>query len=109
MNRLSTPPMLVVLLVAGAASCAPADADRTSRVLEAYLDIVAAEDARPTGGSALRLLVAQAQSEQRFLRVAAVRALGRLENPDLAAEIEVALADPAPEVRAEAANALAQA
>ncbi len=109
MNRLPRHLTLAVLTVTGAASCAPADADRSARVHDAYLEIVAAEDVRPSSGPALRLLVTEASSDNRFLRAAAIRALGRLENPEIASEIENALADPAPEVRAEAANALAQA
>lgn len=108
-NRLPGHPTLAALIAIAAASCAPADADRTSRVQDAYLDIVAAEDVRPSSGPALRLLVTHSTSDNRFLRAAAIRALGRLENPELAGEIEGALADPAPEVRSEAANALAQA
>ena len=109
MNRLSQYPKLGLLVLVSTASCTPADANRSSRVKAAYLDVVAAEVARPTGGSALQVLLSHAESENRFLRLAAVRALGRLENPELAPSIQAALSDPAPEVRAEAANALAQA
>ena len=74
------------------------------------LSVVAAEDARPTGGPALVRLHVLADSDSRFIRAAAVRALGRLENSgDVADSLERALSDPAPEVRAAAANALAQA
>ena len=109
MKRLSPYPKLGLLVLVATASCAPPDANGSARVNAAYLDLVAAEVARPTGGAALRVLLSHAESENRFLRLAAIRALGRLENPELAPSIEAALSDPAPEVRAEAANALAQA
>jgi len=109
MTRLLNGRILLVLTTVSVASCAPADANRASRSNAAFLSIVAAEDARPTGGPALVRLHILADSDSRFIRAAAVRALGRLENPDVADSLERALSDPAPEVRAEAANALAQA
>ncbi|HAT38035.1 MAG TPA: hypothetical protein DCS75_06050, partial [Gemmatimonadetes bacterium] len=75
----------------------------------AFLDIVAIENARPEEGIMLDRLTAYTRSENRFIRAISVRALGRLENPTLASAIEELLSDPAPEVRIEAANALAQA
>ena len=109
MNRLLNVRILLLITTVSGTSCVPADANRTSRLNAAFLSVVAAEDARPTGGPALVRLHVLADSDSRFIRAAAVRALGRLENPDVADRIELALSDPAPEVRAEAANALAQA
>lgn len=109
MNRPTSLRLVALVAVISASACAPPDANRAERVNIAYLAIVAAEDARPTGGPALQRLLTVAETEGRFLRSAAVRALGRLENPDLAGAIEGRLSDPAPGVRAEAANALAQA
>lgn len=71
---------------------------------------MAAEDARPAGGPALETLIHGTRTPGApALRAAAVRALGRLETPDVADRILPLLADPSADVRAEAANALAQA
>lgn len=75
----------------------------------AYLAIVAAEDARPTEGPALDLIVRAAETDNVFLRRAGVRALGRLESPRHADLIADALSDESPSVRNTAANAMAQA
>lgn len=96
---------VLTLLLAG---CVP-DASPRKRLTAAYLRIVAAEDARPADGPELELLLQSTRAEQVLLRGAAVRALGRLENPELAGAIVPGLADPAPSVRAAAAHALAQA
>ncbi len=109
MNQLLNARFFLLLTTVSATSCAPADANRTSRLNAAFLSVVAAEDARPTGGSAMVRLHVFADSDSRFIRAAAVRALGRLENSGVADRIERALSDPAPEVRAAAANALVQA
>ena len=97
--------LLAALLLSG---CAP-DGARSDRVNAAYLAIVAAEDARPTEGPALDLLIRSADEDNVFVRRAAIRALGRLERPAHAGIIAEALDDPSPSVRAMAANALAQA
>lgn len=98
--------LLVVALLATA--CVP-DADRSERLDQAFLRVVAAEDARPSGGSALETLLRERRHDLAFIRHAAVRALGRLEDPELADAIVPLLTDPAPIVRRSAANALAQA
>ena len=95
------------LLVAG--GCTPPDAGRPDRTSAQYLQIIALEDARPTGGDDLAALIAAAGTTHGYLRQTAVRALGRLENPELVDEIAKHLDDPAPEVRGQAAHALAQA
>ena len=104
MRFLTALPMLVV-----ASACVP-DAGRSDRATEAYLELLAAEDARPTRArDGLSPLLRGLSAEQDLLRQASVRALGRLESPGLAHEIVRLVDDPAPSVRAEAANALAQA
>ena len=108
MNRLLQCWLLCALVITTGTSCAP-DANRSTRVHLAFLDIIGIQDKRVTEGVLLDQLKAYTQSENRFLRATAVRALGRLENPAVASTIERLLSDPAPEVRAEAANALAQA
>jgi cyclophilin family peptidyl-prolyl cis-trans isomerase/HEAT repeat protein len=69
---------------------------------------VDAEDSRPASGPALATLVDALELDDPFLRRVAVRALGRLESPALSATIAAHLADPEPDVRGGAAEALAQ-
>jgi cyclophilin family peptidyl-prolyl cis-trans isomerase/HEAT repeat protein len=97
-RRLSALCAICTLLVA----CDPPDPGRADR------RIVAAEDARPTEGPELAALLEATGSSDSYLRQMAVRALGRLENPELAEAIAPLLSDLRPAVRAEAANALAQ-
>ena len=107
-----TPLKRLVLAVAAAAltsSCTPPDPGREDRRAGAYLRLLAAEDARPESGRDLTTLIEATGSSVVFLRQTAVRALGRLENPDLVDEITPFLDDPVASVRSEAANALAQA
>lgn len=80
---------------------APSSEELRRQVLEA-------EDARAEG-EALAPVFAALESRDNETRRVAVRALGRLERGALAAAIAAAVSDPAPVVRAEAANALAQA
>ena len=72
----------------------------------AYAEIVAEEDAR--GEIGLERVRAHLGSADPRIRAAAVRALGRLEEPPLHGEISPLLGDPDPTVRAAAASALAQ-
>jgi cyclophilin family peptidyl-prolyl cis-trans isomerase/HEAT repeat protein len=69
--------------------------------------VIEAEDARAVTDAQLRLLTRAARTTS-SLQPTAVRALGRLERPDLAQTLLPLLDDPAPAVRAEAADALAQ-
>ncbi len=94
-----------LLIVSG---CVP-DAGRPDLGARAYLQVVEAEDARPAGGPSLEALMAATRSPDPFLRRSGVRALGRLERPELLDSILPHLDDRTPEVRAEAANASAQA
>ena len=100
---------LVCGALLSASGCTPADSGRPDRTSAEYLRIIALEDARPTGGEDLAALIAATATSHAYLRQTAVRALGRLENPELVEEIARHLADPVTEVRAQAVDALAQA
>ncbi len=89
-------------------ACVP-DAGRADRTAGDYLRLLAAEDARPADGPQLSLLVTATTRRQPILRSAAVRALGRLERPELLPRIAGLLPDPSATVRATAALAVAQA
>lgn len=91
------------------AGCRPSDTGHEEVDAVAFLRVVAAEDARPSGGPELDVLLGAARDERPELRRVGIRALGRVENPALAVHIEPLLDDPDEAVRAEAANALAQA
>ncbi len=110
MSRLPRPfhRTVPILLLCLPGACVP-DAAPRERVAAEYLRIVDAEDARPVDGPLLARLLDGASDENTVVRSAAVRALGRLERPDLAPRIVEALDDPSPAVRIEAAFALAQA
>ncbi len=71
--------------------------------------VLAAEDTRASTPEQLQILLDAASGPDASLRATAVRALGRLERPELVDTIALHLDDPVPEVRAQAANALAQA
>ncbi len=70
---------------------------------------MSAEDARASTPAELHVLLDAASHADPGLRAVAVRALGRLERPDLLNDIASHLHDPDPDVRAQAANAMAQA
>ncbi len=91
------------------AACAPPDEGRPDPLATQYLRIVAAEDARPADGRDLETLIAATDHAHPLLRRTAIRALGRLENPELVEEIARHLDDADLEVRGQAADALAQA
>ncbi|RPJ70631.1 MAG: hypothetical protein EHM24_14915, partial [Acidobacteria bacterium] len=95
-------PILAASLLAGMAQTAPpAKVTRTA--------LLAAEASRAATPADLALLFEGAASRSPALQRQAVRALGRLERPDLTARIVPLLAAGDAGVRAEAANALAQA
>ncbi|MGD2047445.1 MAG: HEAT repeat domain-containing protein, partial [Gemmatimonadota bacterium] len=73
-----------------------------------YQLLLDAEDSRPVGSEALALLLDATELDDPFLRRTAVRALGRLERPSLASSLTRHLADTDVEVRAAAAEAVAQ-
>jgi cyclophilin family peptidyl-prolyl cis-trans isomerase len=92
---------LLTALLAG-----PASSQGNQPILEG---ILRAEDHRAASGSELRLLLAQLSSPDTLVLRLAIRALGRLERPVLAERLFPLLAYPAPGIRAEAAQAVAQA
>ena len=71
--------------------------------------ILAAEDARAPSAEAVRTLLNAANGRDEDNAVAAVRALGRLERPSLAADLTRFVTAASARVRMEAANALGQA
>ncbi|HKJ03818.1 MAG TPA: HEAT repeat domain-containing protein, partial [Longimicrobiales bacterium] len=99
----------LALVLTAAASCSPPDTGRPDLEAAAFLQLVAAEDARPAGGPALETLVAGTHHPRATLRAAAVRGLGRLERPAALDPITPLLYDADAGVRREAANAAAQA
>ncbi|TFH65682.1 MAG: hypothetical protein E4G90_05825, partial [Gemmatimonadales bacterium] len=70
--------------------------------------ILAAEDARPAAAQGLAPLLRGIESTDPITQRLAVRALGRLERPDLSGTIAGLLSHLSPSVRAEAVNALGQ-
>lgn len=74
-----------------------------------FAAVLAAEDRRAPTSDDLDVLVTAATSPVPGIRRAAVRALGRLERPELVERVIPLLDDEEPLVRAEAAHALAQA
>jgi cyclophilin family peptidyl-prolyl cis-trans isomerase len=107
MKRLRALPLLATAGVAALAGCVP-DGVRPDPSAASLTRVLEAEDARPTGGPQLDVLVDGARSRDATVRRTAVRALGRLEAPALSAEIARHLADVDARVRAAAAEALAQ-
>lgn len=71
--------------------------------------LTAAEDARAATAAQLQSILSYSHSKDAELRRLAVRALGRLERPDLSDSIAKALHDPVPAIRAQAAWSIAQA
>jgi len=104
-------PLLLALLAAacGVPLDAPVPASRFGADSTLWMRMLEAEDARGAGNEGLNPLFEGARSSSPVLRGIAVRGLGRLERADLADSIVPLLDDADPDVRAEAANALAQA
>jgi cyclophilin family peptidyl-prolyl cis-trans isomerase len=73
------------------------------------LAILAAEDRRAPDARDLATIRAGAHNADAATARIAIRALGRLERPELIADILPSLRHPLPEIRAESANAIAQA
>lgn len=70
--------------------------------------ILVAEDARGAGTDGIKPLVDGLASSDSMIRRVSVRAIGRLQRPDLARQLVAKLEDRVPAVRAEAANSIAQ-
>jgi len=100
--------MLLVVLAAqpGGPRTAP---QSLSSLTAARLAILAAEDRRAPEARDLATIRAGVHSGDATTVRIAIRALGRLERPELMADILPSLRHPLPEIRAEAANAIAQA
>jgi cyclophilin family peptidyl-prolyl cis-trans isomerase/HEAT repeat protein len=96
------------VLFALAAAGAAASQAGGSRPAVTRAAIIEAEDARAATADQLQVLTVAAASGPVPLQVLAVRALGRLERPELTATIVPLLDNSQPSVRAEAANTLAQ-
>ena len=101
--------LAATLLPLWASGCAPPDAGRPDQEARAFVRIASAEDARPAGGPRLETLLEGTRASSPDVRRWAVRALGRLEDPRHHDAILALLDDPHPRVRAQAADALAQA
>ena len=100
----------VLLIVLAAQPGGPRTATQSLSSLTATrLAILAAEDRRAPDARDLATIRAGAHSEDAATLRIAVRALGRLERPELIADILPSLRHPLPEIRAESANAIAQA
>jgi cyclophilin family peptidyl-prolyl cis-trans isomerase/HEAT repeat protein len=110
MIPLPLPKATLIALISGllVSGCVP-DPGRESRVEAAYLRLLAAEDARAATAADLQVLLDGTASTEASLRRVAVRALGRLENPEMVDHIVPLLMDPAATVRESTANAIAQA
>ncbi len=102
-----TTSLAAVLIMA--AGCTPLDDPARDQVSNDLAVVARAEDGRRVSGPDMSRLVERTHSAQPLVRAAAVRGIGRLENPDVTEYILPLLDDPSPVVRAEGANAVAQA
>src|SRR4029077_14793126 len=69
--------------------------------------LLVAEDARGTGADGITPLTTEVRGTDPLLRRVAVRAVGRLQRPDLLPMLVVALTDVVPAIRATAADGIA--
>ncbi len=99
--------MGLTLLLAGIAAPAPTG-DQAPRS-DIRAQILSAEDRRAPTATELKVLTGALVDADRGVERLAVRALGRLERPELVASLAPMLQSQHPDVRLEAANALAQA
>jgi cyclophilin family peptidyl-prolyl cis-trans isomerase len=104
------PGRLCVALAAATSAMVASPRWTSAQVVNATrLAILQAEDRRAPTATDLATIRAGTRSGDPLTAVTAVRALGRLERPALATDIQPLLDSPYPSVRVEAANALAQA
>ncbi len=108
-RRTSAAAVLAAALVSAAAPAHGQSRQAGAAIQAVRQAILDAEDRRAPRDADLRVLLDGAQHPSETVQRMAVRALGRLERPALAASIEPALASPFPSVRAAAAEALGQA
>ena len=104
--RLATGFILVAL---GTLLSAELRAQRPSPLVPSLDELIAAQDSRAGGESAISILRAGAMAPDPALRAFAVRALGRTERPEVLAELARSLGDEQVTVRIAAADAVAQA
>src|SRR5262245_28102937 len=107
-RRTSLITLCAVLAAAGAAG-QTSEAPSPVRVATSRLAVLIAEDRRaPTPADLATVRAGLRSRDPQTVRLA-VRALGRLERPDLIADILPVLEHPLPEIRSEAATAVGQA
>ena len=102
-------PRLLLASLALVAVCSPGLRAQDRRPPATHTDILAAEAARAAEAGQLDLLRTAARDGPARLRQIAVRAIGRLERPDLVPDLLPLLSVAPASIRAEAADALAQA
>ena len=102
-------PLLLLIVLLASSLTAQRGAPAPGSAAATRLAIVAAEDRRaPTAADLARIRSGARSGDAQTVRIA-VRALGRLERPELIGDIVPILKHPLPEIRAEAANAIGQA
>lgn len=102
--------LLSLAWASGALAQVPASARLTApRASALDTTLLAIEDGRPVDHAAVQALVQAVAGGSPDIQRQAVRALGRLERPDLIPHLLARLSSPLPELRAEAANAIGQA
>jgi cyclophilin family peptidyl-prolyl cis-trans isomerase/HEAT repeat protein len=101
--------LLVTVALAAAAARSSAGQQRGDDAGAQLAIVLAIEDARAPAPDDRRILIQAARSGPLDVRVAAVRALGRLERRDVITDLIPLLAEGSPQISAETANALAQA
>jgi peptidyl-prolyl cis-trans isomerase B (cyclophilin B) len=100
--------LMVVLCVAGLAAGQSPALPEAAQVRELRRAMLAAEDSRPVTRDQARPLLTGLSSALPAIQRAAVRGLGRLEDPQFAADVVPLLEAGSPGVRTEAVNALGQ-
>ena len=102
--------VLTLLVQAVSPQPSPSVADASITASAQGVAILAAEDARAPTPADISLLVQASRSSNRQIQIAAIRALGRLERRDVVTDLLPFLRPPSvPQVRGEAAQAIAQA
>ena len=102
-------PLLLIILLTSSLTAQRSAPPAAGGAAATRLAIVSAEDRRAsTAGDLARIGSGTRSRDAQTVRIA-VRALGRLERPELIGDIVPILKHPLPEIRAEAANAIGQA
>ena len=101
---------LLVFVTWSAGAGAQAEARSSQGSIDPQLtQVLAVEDVRVPHADDLRLLIQTAKNARGEVQIAAIRALGRLERRDVITDLIPLLGRTQPRIRAEAANAVAQA